>query len=377
LDAEFSERWLRFARAKGRWQRSNAWITKFREFVDRLSAEEGSKGLESHEVALASNRVCFLFLLAVAREQKGFTRVRSARRFLSEERRRNGGSSLSSDLKIGLLVDGVARSTPRQRWQKEAVGADEVMAILGSPLWGSSTDWFKRQVALMVGIGFVTLMRLDEVRRLLLRGIRFKLDTGEEYSFSEHSRVPRLQEVAGVLLLVVWRKAGQELFAWIPVSCRTVLGLLLIHLSWLARNGLHNMDVAAGPYLFQSRQLRKRLGYQPTGRKVESKSFLGQFRAALSAVCGIAKALLARFGGHSLRIGGSNWMRITGLSDRLHRLMGGWASLTSSTDYMQLSVSEQFAMTSKFALTTSRHAGPSRVEGGVSLDATRVLQLAS
>ena len=63
-------------------------------------------------------------------------------------------------------------------------------------------------------------------------------------------------------------------------------------------------------------------------------------------------------------------MRKVGLSDRIHRLMGGWASLTSSADYMQLSVAEQFDMTSKFALSTKRQDGP--VSGGSAIEFAQV-----
>jgi hypothetical protein len=261
--------------------------------------------------------------------------------------------------------------------QKEAVGADEVMAIVRSPEWGRSKDFFRRQVALMVAVGFVTLLRLDEVRRLLVRGVRFKLVSGEECSLEEGVMIPALSEVRGVLLLVTWRKAGQEQYSWIPVSCAETLHLLLIHLAWMRQSEASMSAATAGAYLFQSRELCKRVGYQPTGRKVLAKSFLAQFRQALLTVCKVCKVLLPRFGGHSLRIGGSNWMRVSGLSDEVHRLMGGWASLTSSTDYMQLSVGEQFDMTSKFALTSTRYSGPVGNDGGVSFEAVRLLQLAS
>ena len=68
-------------------------------------------------------------------------------------------------------------------------------------------------------------------------------------------------------------------------------------------------------------------------------------------------------------------MRRMGISDEVHRLMGGWASLTSSGDYMQLSVAEQFSMTAKFALTANRKTGPAGVSAGVSMEAVRSLQL--
>jgi hypothetical protein len=59
----------------------------------------------------------------------------------------------------------------------------------------------------------------------------------------------------------------------------------------------------------------------------------------------------------------------------MHRLMGGWASLTSSAEYMQLSVAEQFSMTSRFALCTTRASGPSDDSASVSMDSVACLQL--
>jgi hypothetical protein len=107
LDDDFETRWIRFARSKGRWQRSNSWLHRFGEFARRLASSEGMSLGEScdAEAFLESSRVCFLFLLAVAREQKGFTRVRSARRFLSEERLRLGLKGFSADKKIDRAVD--------------------------------------------------------------------------------------------------------------------------------------------------------------------------------------------------------------------------------------------------------------------------------
>ena len=247
---------------------------------------------------------------------------------------------------------------------------EEVLQIVVSKKWGRSVEWFRRMMALMVALGFVTLMRLDEVRRLLLSGIRFRIKTGEELSFQVDGILPRLEDLVGVLVLVVWRKAGQDQYSWIPVSCKVTIGLLLEHLQWICARGVES-DV--GPYLFPSRVLRKRVGYQVTMAKVGDRTFRTQFRAALSEACGISACLLPRFGGHSLRIGGSNWMRKVGLSDRIHRLMGGWASLTSSADYMQLSVAEQFDMTSKFALSTKRQDGP--VSGGSAIEFTQVAGL--
>ena len=43
-------------------------------------------------------------------------------------------------------------------------------------------------------------------------------------------------------------------------------------------------------------------------------------------------------------------MRHMGIADEVHRLLGGWASLTSSRGYFALTASDQFQMTHKCAL---------------------------
>ena len=40
------------------------------------------------------------------------------------------------------------------------------------------------------------------------------------------------------------------------------------------------------------------------------------------------------YGGHSLRVGGSNFMRRMGIDQDVHRSLGGWSVLKSTRDYM-------------------------------------------
>ena len=60
------------------------------------------------------------------------------------------------------------------------------------------------------------------------------------------------------------------------------------------------------------------------------------------------------YGGHSLRVGGSNFMRRLGIDSDVYRALGGWASLVSSQDYMQLSPAEQFQATRALAVKRER-----------------------
>jgi hypothetical protein len=309
LDKAFATNWIPFAKSKDRWQRANSWVQKFGFFARTVYKNEG-KEWPGREVALASTRLCFLFLLSVAEERKGFSRPRAARRFLSEQRIRDGGTGLNGVPKICLLLDGVSNAEPRQRKQKEALAASEVKQMALSVNGGRSPSWFRRQTVVMIAVGFVTLMRLDEVRRLLRSGIRFRFRTGREVSWDGSSLLPEVQELAGVLLLVAWRKAGQAAFSWVPMSCRMTMGLLLQHLEFLRSTRGVNAAGSDDPYLFRSRNKVKGRGYQPSVVKVDARSFRTDMRATVCDVCdGIDAGLAGLFGGHSMRIGGSNWMR--------------------------------------------------------------------
>ena len=83
---------------------------------------------------------------------------------------------------------------------------------------------------------------------------------------------------------------------------------------------------------------------------VSNSSFTNALRKALVEVCGLSPEQAELFSGHSLRVGGSNYMRKLGVEDEVHRLVGDWASLVSSTNYYALSSGEQFAVTDKFTL---------------------------
>ena len=84
--------------------------------------------------------------------------------------------------------------------------------------------------------------------------------------------------------------------------------------------------------------------------RMSNSSFISALRKALVEVCGLSVEQAKLFAGHSLRVGGSNYMRKLGVEDEVHRLVGDWASLVSSTGYYSLSSCEQFAVTDKFTL---------------------------
>ena len=82
-------------------------------------------------------------------------------------------------------------------------------------------------------------------------------------------------------------------------------------------------------------------------------------RKALVSVCSFSPEVASLFATHSLRVGGSCFMRDIGISDDLHRRMGGWFTLTSSSGYMQMTAEERFRTTKKLCLSSRRMCGPS------------------
>ena len=166
---------------------------------------------------------------------------------------------------------------------------------------------------------------------------------GKEVNASKLARVPRLREVEGVFLHLRWRKANQAHSVSVPVACKTAITLLLRHLCQLRKVGR-----TAGP-LFPSRQGRVNPKMHPEN-SVSTSSVRDALRKALREVCGLSREQARLFSGHSMRVGGSNYIRRLGVSDEVHRLLGGWATLSSSRGYFQLLASEQFAMAHKFAL---------------------------
>ena len=62
---------------------------------------------------------------------------------------------------------------------------------------------------------------------------------------------------------------------------------------------------------------------------------------ALVVVVGLTREAAKLRKGHALRVGGSNYMRQLGISDEVHRKLGGWMSLVSSHGYMHMSVGER------------------------------------
>lgn len=220
--------------------------------------------------------------------------------------------------------------------QALSLEADDVQRI--SESYGSSKEWFKVQLAAVVALGFVAILRLGELLALRQEDVMVVFQA----PITSLRRIPRLKEIKGLFIHLRWRKASQSHDTWIPVACGLVIRLLMRQVFLLRRDGK-----TTGP-LFTSRT--RKGGRRSETNRLGRTAAVEAMRKALQEVCGMTEAQSKLYKGHSLRVGGSNHMRKLGLDDEVHRLMGGWVSLTSSVKYYQLSEDEQLGMAETYAL---------------------------
>ena len=349
------------------WQRAMRWIKEFGQFSVRLLKDEVDSGREGGRTdlrhLLGDEEMLELFISALTLDEVGFSVPRSARRFLSAARMRLGHRSLNEIKALSDVIRGHERTTPRTVMQAESLESDDVERIADA--YGCSKSWWEVQVACMISLCFIAILRLGELVVFNIEDVVLVLKNGDEKKATDLMTVPRKREVKGAFLHVRWRKAGQSHDVWIPVSCPTVMGLLLRQLRLLKAAGR-----SRGP-LFPARVGRVAPSRHPTNH-VSTTSVRNALRKALVEVCGLTRDQAKLFSGHSMRVGGSNFMRKLGVADEVHRLMGGWASLASSRGYFQLPVTEQFEITHKFAL---KERVPPKVAGArtASLQAVSLL----
>lgn len=341
-----ADRWLVHSRCKGAWRRSLRWVNEFTTFADYMCHEAG-RAFDWTE-CLGCVVLCYLFLVRVANEDRGSTRPAAARRALSRQRRQAGFPSLNDNPRISALIRGVRNARPNLRRQMESLDVNDVVAI--GEAWGSAVEWWKRMVAAMMSSGFLSIMRCGEMVRLLRRGVVLVLKSGREVNLFECARLPTADECAGMLLLVVWRKSKQAANAWLPVSCQTTIRLMIQHERFLRSLG------ATTKYCFPARRKTGKsvFGLPKELNHMSTASFVRLMKRALVEVCHVGDEEVKLYGGHSLRVGGSNFMRWLGIDENVHRSLGGWAVLSSAKEYMQLAPAEQFRATKTLALKKKR-----------------------
>ena len=149
----------------------------------------------------------------------------------------------------------------------------------------------------MIALCFIAILRLGELVVFNIEDVVLVSKSGVETKATDLEAVPRRRDVRGAFLHVRWRKAGQTHDVWIPVSCPTVMGLLLRHLRLLRAAGR-----TSGP-LFPARVSRVRPERHPANH-VSTTSVRNALRKALVEVCGLTPDQAKLFSGHSMRVGG-------------------------------------------------------------------------
>ena len=224
------------------------------------------------------------------------------------------------------------------------------VSLIASAL-STSPRWHERQLGVMIATGFLTILRYGELQTVRRDGVRVVFRSGrEEVALSVLMKCPNANNIQGILIHVPWRKSNQDSDAWVPLSCSVTILRLLRH-EWTLR-GLG----CESHRLFPSVSRKK--GHPPHHNNYfGSQQFREGLRKALRDICGMTLAESKVYGGHSLRVGGSNYMRRMGVDPDVHRSLGGWAVLKSARDYMQLSPTEQFEVTRKLAVQRVRERG--------------------
>ena len=335
-----------------------AWARPFRR---RNAREKGQRlVVKTLKEMLKDNELCRLFICSLLRKKVGFSVPRAARRFLSNARKRLGLQTLNLDEQLRDNITGYERSMPRTVVQALSLDVDDIQRI--SEKWGAATTWWEVQSASLMALGFVGILRLAEVRALKIRDVHVVFWDGREVALNELGSVPRLAKVKGLFIHLRWRKASQSHDTWIPVACPVVIRLLFRHTLLLRRDGKRS-----GP-LFTS---RTRVGGRRSPNNcVGHRAAVEAMRRALREVCAMSNEQALLYKGHSLRVGGSNHIRKLGISHEVHRIMGGWASLVSSSKYFQLSEDEQLGHAEAYAL---KERAPPSEEGArlIAMEAVR------
>ena len=338
-------KWSKHARHHKSWGSALRWIREFANFAKAMCT---ANSVTYDAVKMrADNELCCLFLTQVAEQYKGISRVTAARRALSRQRLREHGTSLNSVDDISLLIDGVRRSQPKTKFQVESLDVNDVTAMAAA--LSASSRWQDRQLGVLIATGFLTIMRYGELQRVYRRGVRVVFKSGREVPLSclQSPMTIDMGQVQGVLLHTPWRKAKQMVDAWLPMSCRVTIKRLLRH-----EQSLRDLQ-STSPYLFPSVQRSR--GQPPHPRNYfGATQFRSGLRKALRDICGMSLDESKVYGGHSLRVGGSNFMRRLGIDQDIHRSLGGWAILKSAKDYMQLTPTEQFALTRSLSVQQTR-----------------------
>ena len=347
-DLEHADAIIARAMKKGSWSRNKAWALQFAQYArDACPALVRRLGLR---VAVMSNRVPLAFLANIARNRPGeTTSVKAAKRAINFLRSLCGSPPLDDDLNIRLLARAARTSVSRTVRQSPAMSIHLVHAIY--TVWGSSSVWWKRMIALMVLMAICTVARGAEVVSCLREGLVWVRPDGTQvrspYFVPELTMGPdgpvTGSQVKGLMVLLPSRKNRQASPTWIPVIATAAISLLAVHVQWL--------DSIRGPRcgaLFPARVSSRQAGRRVyvtapnpvTAMSVDSLRLL--LRQALTECCSLRPDQAAHYGTHSMRIGAVEYLRSVGVPAEVRQQLGGWMSASSALGYLQLPVSAQF-----------------------------------
>jgi len=343
LNKSVANDFLPFARSGGTWARKGSWLKKFFAFAKNVCRESGKVRTEGE--CLRSNVMCRHFITFVAGEKKGVTRPRSARMVLSAARIKLGAPSLKDDPVISAVVDGAEAANPRTK--KQSAGLTATMVKMIARGWGASSSWFFLQVALIISLGFVSLMRLGEIRKIYVDGVRVVFNDGSESLLGQLQAWPAVDDIKGLLFHLPWRKNHKQLDCWVPVACPVTIKLFLRHFR------LRTKRKCRSQFLFPARRGAKMHHENPVGHQ----SVVSAMRHALCECVPLMSRIWSKlYTGHALRVGGSNHMRKIGIADDVHRRLGGWMTLVAAQGYMAMSAREKLAYTLKLASKQQRES---------------------
>ena len=348
LNDEVAFRFMPSSRSAGTWSRLGSWMQKFRVFADEVCRLSGK--VRTLDQNAASSVMCRHFIAKIAGESTGVTRPRSARAALTKYRIKRGWGSLSRDDAISAIVAGTEAEQPRTKKQSAGFSLLVVQSVVKG--WGESSSWWERQVATIMSLGFVSLMRLGEICRLRRSGVRVVFADGSECDLLTLRKLPDVRRIKGLLFHLPWRKNHADQDCWVPVACKVTMRLVFNQVRTLRSKRCRN------ECLFPSRVWSK-AGKCPMNSSnwVGEQSWVKAMREALLSCVPLMTPTWARqYSGHAMRVGGSNHMRKIGVADEVHRKMGGWMTLVAAQGYMDMSPAERFRYTTRLAGSGVRRA---------------------
>lgn len=331
-------------RSTSEWQRHQSWIDKFHATADVICRQSGLQWSRAEQ--LASPHLARLFLTEVLKQDRGRTRPDSARRALNNQRAIFGLPTLNGNKAIADVVKAAKVLAPCRPRQVEALHVADLRRLVRH--FAKSSSWYTRQLAPMMALGYMGLLRCGEFRRIKTAGVvTIDIDGNRYYTATDAAG----HAVVAAYIHLPWRKQHGDKDVWIPISCRQTAALLLDQQKWASRFGCE--------FLFPSRQYAtaKRGASIPNRRApMGDDQFYKLFRQGLVRACKFPPDAARLWSGHSFRIGASNYLRSIGVDPEVHRLLGGWASLRSSHSYMQYSMSERLHLHSHLRLNSARHS---------------------